>query len=307
MSTLKRQGDPAPSITVSAPRLLELQKWLKWVITDPRGVHDAIKNPTPKIHAAERFTPKDLNRYIRRYTEPTPTCFWQIKDSVVMAREDRLDIYAEGYFLRIVEALSEDFPQLERLLGQEAFHTLISDYLKEYPSQYTSLADVGGNLPNFLQGHNVSRNLPYIVDLAALEWAIVKAFYSENVERIALSKIAEISQDAWPNVKFKTHPSFQLLSSEWNVDLFWQCAVDEIEKDSQVRSFAVLCVNGNISVTAVEPVQAECIKLVVAGASLGQISSALDERAQGAAAGAIQGWFSNWIQSGLICDLYLQK
>ena len=63
----------------------------------------------------------------------------------------RLDVYANGYFFRILEALQEDYEGLEAALGEVAFHNLATAYLLKFPSSATSMRDVGARLPRFLE------------------------------------------------------------------------------------------------------------------------------------------------------------
>ena len=291
------------------PTLKQLQRWMKWIITDPRGVQEALKVPHPEISSAERFRPKNFGQYLQRYSEPTPTCLSKIRNTDIMSREERLDIYAEGYFLRICEALKEDYPALLRLLGDEGFFQIVADYLKEYPSQFTNLADLGCALPEFLKSHDVSHDLPYVVDLAHLEWAVNQAIYSPDPQRLAAERVQQIELEQWPHIAFKLHPSFQLFSSIWNIDQFWRQECDEIElisgseSESRGHQYFALGVDGVVTVTSIGHAQATALELMSQGASLGEICERLQETNSNENDNGVQSWFSDWIQGGLIYDL----
>src|SRR5208283_5007423 len=47
--------------------------------------------------------------------------------------EERVDIYANMYFYRILDVLKEDFPATLAVVGPERFHNLVTGYLIEYP------------------------------------------------------------------------------------------------------------------------------------------------------------------------------
>jgi hypothetical protein len=125
--------------------LENLQKWLQWIITDPRGVSDALENPNPKVEELEplRFKSENNKFCMQRYQRPIVDCLSLIGFTPAFNREERLMIYAEAYFARISDSLAEDFSSVKRLVGEEGFLQLVSDYLKENPSRFESLAEVG--------------------------------------------------------------------------------------------------------------------------------------------------------------------
>lgn len=82
---------------------------------------------------------------------------------------ERLDVYANMYFYRLLDNLTADFPALAAVLGDVAFHNLITDYLHAFPSREPSARNVGKSLAPFLREHTPHE--PWLSDLAALEWA----------------------------------------------------------------------------------------------------------------------------------------
>src|SRR5213076_598274 len=89
------------AIEFAGPPLARLQRWMRWMLTDPRGVRVALDDgPGP-----------------RRAREPKPRLFGR-----VVGGEDRLGIYADAYFLRIRDSLANDFRAVRRAVGENAFH-----------------------------------------------------------------------------------------------------------------------------------------------------------------------------------------
>src|SRR3954471_3056926 len=109
---------------MEAPRLIDIQRWMQWIITDPRGVRGALEG---------RSTVTPLR------PEPAPRCVTSVVDQPPLDRFDRIDIYAEGYLFRLYDALVDDFKTTARLIGKEIFLELISDYLAVHPSVFTNV------------------------------------------------------------------------------------------------------------------------------------------------------------------------
>ena len=83
---------------------------------------------------------------------------------------DRLNIYQNGYFQRIIQSMSQDFPVICALIGEDAFSSMVCDYLAVYPSHYASLRYVGKQLSDFLKVQDEA--LAGFVDLAILEYSL---------------------------------------------------------------------------------------------------------------------------------------
>ena len=60
-----------------------------------------------------------------------------------LSAEARVDIYANMYFYRILDALKEDFPATLAVLGDDNFHNLVTGYLLEYPPTEPSISHCG--------------------------------------------------------------------------------------------------------------------------------------------------------------------
>src|ERR1700722_9090102 len=57
-----------------------------------------------------------------------------IKPNKDLSSLERLEIYNQQYWIRLLESLEEDFPGLQTILGSEKFDSLCIAYLMEYPS-----------------------------------------------------------------------------------------------------------------------------------------------------------------------------
>ena len=93
-----------------------------------------------------------------------------------LSAEARVDIYANMYFYRILDALKEDFPATLAVLGDDNFHNLVTGYLLEYPPTEPSISDCGRYLADYLRDHPMREAAPFVADLAKLERAVVEVF-----------------------------------------------------------------------------------------------------------------------------------
>jgi len=83
----------------------------------------------------------------------------------------RLQIYADAYRLRLIEALETDFVALRAALGPEEFDRLGRAYIDANPSDHYSVRYFGRNLGRFLAQTDPYREQPVLADIARFEWA----------------------------------------------------------------------------------------------------------------------------------------
>jgi hypothetical protein len=147
-----------------------------------------------------------------------------VREDARLSAVERLDIYADMYFYRIRDCLMEDFGAICAVIGEDAFHNLITDYLLVHPSTHFSLRNVGRHLPAFVRSHTFGTQWPHLADLAALEWTILEAFDAPDAEPLDAAALAAVPQERWPDLRFTLTPSLHLLDVGWAVDEMWRQA-----------------------------------------------------------------------------------
>jgi len=152
-----------------------VQRWFQAVITHPDGVESGIDaQAAQELIALKR---SELEKIIRR--------------SKNLTAEQRLGIYANAYYARLIECLRESFPVLARTLGREVFDAFAFDYLQRYPSTSYTLNRLGDRFAEFLnqtrpdrtEGTGAPEWPDFLIDLARLEWNIEQVFDGPGVEK----------------------------------------------------------------------------------------------------------------------------
>ena len=130
---------------------------------------------------------------------------------------ERVAVYATSYLARLHDALAEDFPATDALLGHERFHAAALEYARMHPSTSPDLADFGG-------GFAASLPAGAARDLAALEWARVEAFRAADAAPLEAARLEAIAPDRWASLRFVAHPSLRLVHAAFRVDAAWRSA-----------------------------------------------------------------------------------
>lgn len=140
---------------------------------------------------------------------------------------ERLDVYANMYFARLLDVLRKDFPVLERVIGHAHFHNLATDYLLAHPPSHFSLRYAGEPLAVYLESHALASDRPWLADLARLEWSIVDTFDDLDAVPITASALASVGAEQWSEIRFAAVPALRILELGWQVRALWLAARDD--------------------------------------------------------------------------------
>lgn len=282
-----------------SPSLAELQRWMRWAITDPRGVADALIEPNPKGK-----TP----RYQAPYPDAGPSILASRPEGLV----DRLSIYAEAYFARILESLEDDFASTRRQLGEERFTILIADYLKEHPSRVTNITEVGRHLPAFANQLDFA-DKPWIPDLIQLEWLILESFYAENHpdRTLDVQALSSATEAQWEKARIHFTPGTLLFSSHWPVDAIRTTDDSKRQWPEDLTHSLIYRKSGAVFVTEASGPESRCLALLLQGRGLSEATSeAGAESATDLATdltNEISTWFARWTELGILIAVDFPK
>ena len=268
-----------------APPLADLQCWLRWVFTDPAGPSAAL---TGKADGA-------------RGPEPRPRLINWISGGTASA-EERLAVYSNAYFSRLLEMLESTFPATRRILGETGFRRLAADYLREHPSSSPLIEAAGEHFPGFVAGHEVCATHPFLPDLARLEWEILMALLTPRLPPLPQEKLASAGPQDWERARLTFDPTVRLLKSDWAVDTLWH-ARNKPENSSpqrlrrrQIQRLLIYRDESWVEMRILSEAEMQTVERLIAGTALSDACAAL----RGAEASEVQGWFAAWTAAGIV-------
>lgn len=131
-------------------------------------------------------------------------------------------IYRASRVAKLVEALRDVYPVIERLVGAACFTALARRYLPGHPSLSADLHCYGGDFSAFLRGIDALADLPYLPDVARLEWRVHEAFHAADAPVLEAVQLAAVPATRWHRLRFRLHPSVRLMRSDFPVHRIWQ-------------------------------------------------------------------------------------
>jgi hypothetical protein len=159
---------------------------------------------------------------------PDPELLACIEVDAISA-EERLSIYRNTIAGTLIKALRLNFPAVEKLVGADFFAQCAAAYLKLEPPRSAYLNDLGAGLAAFLAQDAQAATLPYLADVARLEWAVSRALVAEPPLTADLATLARLDAAQHTQLCFIADPSVTLLRLETPADVIWQAvlAADE--------------------------------------------------------------------------------
>lgn len=218
----------------------------------------------------------------------------------------RWDIYRNAYRLRLTEALQDNYPVLQRLLGDDAFQSLAFSYIEQHPSRHPSIRWFGDQLAGFLMRNPELMPHPVLQDLVQMEWALRSAFDAADSRPLTIDIMAALNQADWPEMRFTLHPSACLLNLEWEVEALWRALSQDENADTVAppqRPHSLL-VWRNVLEThwrSLDSHEASLLDAVANGHTFGEcclLAASLVGEEQAAALAA--GFLRRWIEDGLL-------
>jgi len=144
-----------------------------------------------------------------------------------LAGAERVQIYRNNAFVSLTQALADVYPVVARLVGADYFAQLARAYIRAHPSRSGNLHDFGRELPLFARALPEARALPYLADVAALEWAYHKVFHAEEAAPLDLGRLAMVPEAEHGRLRFRLHPATRLVASRYPIYAIWEANQDD--------------------------------------------------------------------------------
>jgi hypothetical protein len=146
----------------------------------------------------------------------------------------RLQVYRNNVFASLISALGAVYPVVQRLVGDGFFRYAADRYIRLHPSTSGNLHDFGGAFAEFLATFPAAAGLPYLPDVARLEWAYHQVFHAAEHAPLDLSALRAIPPEHHLALKFHLHPASRLFASEYPVLRIWQVNQEDYAGDGAV-------------------------------------------------------------------------
>ena len=216
--------------------------------------------------------------------------------------QERVDVYAGGYYARLVEALAATYPALQHALGEPEFERAMHEFITAEPSRYYSVRDYGGRVADHLSGGDTSPRARVLTQLARWEWTLADVFDAVDDTPVGAEALTAIPHERWAQVRFGLRACVRRFVTDTNAVDWWRGARGQGEAPSDFSTQAatdwLLWRRGVTTVfRSLAPDEAVAIDAARSGAPFALLCERIAEQVGASdaplrAASLLRGWFA---------------
>jgi hypothetical protein len=186
----------------------------------------------------------------------------------------RFRVYRNNVIVSLVDALADTFAVTRELVGDEFFRAMARLFAYAQPPQSPQLAFYGAGFPDFIANFPPAAGLPYLADVARLEYRRVLAYHAADVTAVSPAEIGAVLADesALSTLGLQLHPSLTVLSSAFAVVSLWaahQGVLDLATIAPDVAETALVLRPGlDVEVMQIPPAAGAFVAAISAGSTL---------------------------------------
>lgn len=136
----------------------------------------------------------------------------------------RLRVYRHHVFESLGAALAATFPTVQALVGSDFFRGLARGFIGHALPAQPVLAEYGADFPAFIAGSEAARDLPYLADIARLDWALNLAFHAPLGGRLKAEDLSALPVEHLPSMSIALAAGSILVSSHYPLDRIWEAS-----------------------------------------------------------------------------------
>jgi hypothetical protein len=279
--------------------LNQVQRWMQTVVTHPDGVERGIDSAEARQHI-------DVT---------TPSVEEVITRSSTLTSIERLQIYGNAYYARLLECLRDEYPALAHAVGESAFAAFAFGYLQRYPSRSYTLAELGAKFPQYLSETRPTADCDadkpewsdFLIDLASLERTYSELFDgpgAEGQKLLQADDLLAIPPELWPQARLIPVECLRLMSFRFPVHVYATAVRRHETPDIPVAAETYLAITRRDFIVRRAPLSRigfALLDALVAGenveAAIRRAADLVDGKLDELSAN-MQQWFQNWSAAG---------
>lgn len=195
----------------------------------------------------------------------------------------RFGVYRNNVIVSLVDALADSYPVVQALVGEDFFRAMAREFIYASPPRSPVLAWYGSGFAEFIENFPPAASLPYLPDVARLEWLRVEAWHAADARALPITELSALLADEarLSDARFALHPALRVMTSAHPVVSLWAAHLADdpatalAEIDMTLGEAALLTrPELDVVIVRIEPGASRFIQRLQAGGSFG---SAVEE------------------------------
>ncbi|SEA13648.1 Putative DNA-binding domain-containing protein [Rubrimonas cliftonensis] len=199
--------------------------------------------------------------------------------------DPRFSVHRNNVVAGLIAALGETFPAVRRLVGEGFFAAAAAAFVRAHPPRSPVLLRWGGAFAGWLAAFPPAAGLPWLSDVARLEWARCEAFHAADVAPVGAADVAPVGAKALSaldpgalaSARLVAHPSLRLVASRFAVASLWADVTGPrrgLADLGRPETALVVRPDWTVETRALPAPAAAFLAMVVEGRPLGEIAAA---------------------------------
>jgi hypothetical protein len=194
-----------------------------------------------------------------------------------ISREERLAIYRNNHIKGLTNILISTFPLIEKIVGRAFMTQMSAEYIKKNLPDKANMNLYGKDFPEFIKNNEPAHKLPYLYDIAQMEWLWNEAYYAPEHISLDPNQLLELNEEDFYSMRLKLGDSVRLMQSKFSlikIRTFLESdePKEKIKYDSHPSNILISKINHQVQVTPLSDAEFLFLKGIKKGAALGDIT-----------------------------------
>ena len=195
----------------------------------------------------------------------------------------RLAVYRHHVLTTLTATLEAAYPVVCRLVDRRFFGYAADAFVRRHLPTEPCLAEYGAGFPDFLASFPACGAIPYLPDVARLEWAVHAAAQHSDAASLDLARLRCVDPRDMAQLRFVPDPSVVLLASPWPVDRIWKAHQEGTSEALPGLEGGAVClqihvVGETVAMRVLEPATFAFRDALTRGLTLGEAAGSALER-----------------------------
>jgi hypothetical protein len=191
----------------------------------------------------------------------------------------RLGVYRHHVFASLGTALAATFPTVQALVGTDFFSGLARAFVGHALPAQPVLTEYGADFAAFIAGCEAARDLPYLADVARLDWALNLAFHAPPGDRLQAADLSTVAAQRLASMSIALAAGSALISSRYPLDRIWEtsqpgAASETVDLNSGASNLLVFQRPDDAAFVSLSAGEAAFVAALLAGMSLEEAAGA---------------------------------
>jgi len=177
------------------------------------------------VQAPNEFQ-SDVSDALSNSKAPCPS---QVQQQGPDSQSRRFNIYRNNRAVSLIESLKATYPAVHKLVGDAYFSAVARSFIDVHPPRSAVMAEYGSEFGEYIMQSPNAKNIPYVADLATLEWVRLQSYHAADAETLSIGRLlSKAEPSVYDLLVFDVHPSLFQITSRWPVGSLWSAIISPV-------------------------------------------------------------------------------